>query len=148
MKQLLITIAALVLAVSGEAQQSTPTTEAKTESVTAKAPDLLIHDTAGDGNIESVKNLLVAGADVNAKNEDGETPLDDAVRYKQTEIADLLRKHGGKTGKELKEINEEAGKIAMNGLKFILIMFGFAGLTFVIAKANQGASLRDMDTSE
>ena len=181
MKQLLITISALVLAVSGEAQQSTPTTEAKTESVTAKAPDLLIHDTAGDGNIESVKNLLVAGVDVNAKNEDGDTPLHrasvkgrkkiielllakgadvnaqctigltalDMARYhKKFKIVELLRKNGGKTGKELKELNDEAGKIAMNGLKFILIMFGFAGLTFVIAKANQGASLRDMDTSE
>tara|TARA_B000000460_G_scaffold233697_1_gene193609 strand:+ start:637 stop:762 length:126 start_codon:yes stop_codon:yes gene_type:complete len=37
---------------------------------------------------------------VNAKYLDGDTPLDVAERY--TEIADLLRKHGGKTKKELK----------------------------------------------
>jgi hypothetical protein len=31
-----------------------------------------------------------------------ETLLDQAVRLKQTKAADLLRKHGGKTGEELK----------------------------------------------
>jgi ankyrin repeat protein len=39
---------------------------------------------------------------VNAKNEDGETPLDYAISRSHPEIADLLRKHGGKTGEELK----------------------------------------------
>jgi ankyrin repeat protein len=39
---------------------------------------------------------------VNAKIEDGKTPLDLAIHLKRTEIADLLRKHGGKTGEELK----------------------------------------------
>ena len=29
-------------------------------------------------------------------------PLDTAILGKRTEIADLLRKHGGKTGEELK----------------------------------------------
>jgi len=39
---------------------------------------------------------------VNANWEDGSTALDDAIKYKRTETADLLRKHGGKTGAELK----------------------------------------------
>ena len=30
------------------------------------------------------------------------TPLDVAIQLKRTEHADLLRKHGGKTGEELK----------------------------------------------
>jgi len=30
------------------------------------------------------------------------TPLDVAIELKRTEMADLLRKHGGKTGEELK----------------------------------------------
>ena len=30
------------------------------------------------------------------------TPLDYAIKYNRTEIIDLLRKHGGKTGEELK----------------------------------------------
>ena len=42
------------------------------------------------------------GADVNAKDKDGETPLNWAIKNKHTETADLLRKHGGKTGEELK----------------------------------------------
>jgi hypothetical protein len=32
----------------------------------------------------------------------GETPLDEVVLVSNPEIADLLRKHGGKTGEELK----------------------------------------------
>ena len=32
----------------------------------------------------------------------GETPLDFAISNDLTEIADLLRKHGGKTAEELK----------------------------------------------
>jgi ankyrin repeat protein len=39
---------------------------------------------------------------VNAKNKGGRTPLDSAIAFKHTETADLLRKHGGKTGEELK----------------------------------------------
>ena len=33
---------------------------------------------------------------------DGNTPLDWAIKYDETETADLLRKHGGKTAEELK----------------------------------------------
>ena len=46
--------------------------------------------------------LIAKGADVNAKDEDGETPLDRAIDLEHTEVADLLRKHGGKTAEELK----------------------------------------------
>jgi ankyrin repeat protein len=41
-------------------------------------------------------------ADMNAKNDEGRTPLDEAVEWDKPEIADLLHKHGGKTGAELK----------------------------------------------
>jgi len=40
------------------------------------------------------------GADVNVKGDDGETTLDLANQ----ETADFLRKHGGKTRKELKDV--------------------------------------------
>ena len=46
--------------------------------------------------------VIDSGADVNTKDDKGRTPLDWAILNKQTEIADLLRKHGGKTGEELK----------------------------------------------
>jgi len=39
---------------------------------------------------------------VNAKNKNGDTPIDFAVRGNQTATIDLLRKHGAKTGEELK----------------------------------------------
>jgi hypothetical protein len=39
--------------------------------------------------------------------DDGRTPLDVAIKIKRTETADLPRKHGGKTGEELKaEVNK------------------------------------------
>ena len=48
---------------------------------------------------KEIAELLIAeGADVNAKRVDDKTPLD----YAEIKTADLLRKHGGKTGEELK----------------------------------------------
>ena len=138
MKQLLITIAALVLVGCGPS-----------------VPDNDLQEAAGLGNIEAVKQHLAAGVDVNGwgdkgneatplyyaaqsghkeiaelliandadvnlrsgmiiKTEDGDageqmaqksmnnrTPLDMAILFDHTEIADLLRKHAGKTGEEL-----------------------------------------------
>jgi ankyrin repeat protein len=56
--------------------------------------------------VEIAKLLIVKNADVNAKDVEGQTPLDWAEEEKHKEIADLLRKHGGKTYEEL----EAAGK--------------------------------------
>ena len=54
------------------------------------------------GHKEVVELLIAKGADVNAKGDGGTTPLDRAIINDETEIADLLRKHGGKTGEKLK----------------------------------------------
>jgi hypothetical protein len=113
MKSILVSIVAALLVVGcGESQQLAPAPEAKPvepvaeasqpEPTTAKAPDISIHKAAEDGNIEAVKQHLAAGTDVNAKDDDGYTPLDYAVPAGKEETADLLRKHGGKTGEELK----------------------------------------------
>ena len=68
-----------------------------------------LHEATDWRHEEIVELLIAAGADVNAKlevrvhpHEKGETPLDWAIRFRKTEIADLLRKHGGKTAEELK----------------------------------------------
>ncbi len=53
----------------------------------------------GGFHIKVVELFIAKGADVNAKDDNGKTPLDVARHPK---IADLLRKHGGKTGEELK----------------------------------------------
>ncbi len=58
-----------------------------------------LHEAASEGHKTIVELLITEGANVNAKDQDGETPIDAAAK---PEIADLLRKHGGKTGAELK----------------------------------------------
>ena len=119
MKQLLITIAAVVLVGCGESQQSAPEeakpvdavtevpsrlpspaelqpAETVTEAVnpeppTGKAPDISIHDAVIKVDIEAVKQHLSAGTDVNEKDEDGYTPLQHAA-FK--EVAELLIENG------------------------------------------------------
>jgi ankyrin repeat protein len=50
------------------------------------------------GRKEIAGLLITKGADVNAKDKVGDTPLD----WADGETANILRKHGGKTGDELK----------------------------------------------
>ena len=61
-----------------------------------------LHYAAANGHKEIAELLIEKGADLNAKDEDGGTPLDVAISFNRTEIAALLRVIGGKTGDELK----------------------------------------------
>jgi len=70
----------------------------------------LINFAVAAGDIEAVKKFLAVGADVNwvpgsppfRFNMHIYSPLDLAKKLKHTEIEELLRKHGGKTRKELR----------------------------------------------
>ena len=72
-------------------------TEVNAKGGTGRTP---LHWAAIESHKEIAELLIAEGADVNAKTNDGKTPLDEAINpfYKKTEIANLLRKHGGKHG--------------------------------------------------
>ena len=59
-----------------------------------------LHKAASSGQNEIVKQLIAQGADLNALDATLSTPLDRAKRRPLT--AAILRKHGAKTGEELK----------------------------------------------
>ena len=61
-----------------------------------------LHYAVAMSHKEIAEELLVNGADVNAKDIGGDTPLDVAMSGNDKKIADLLRKLGGQTGEELK----------------------------------------------
>jgi ankyrin repeat protein len=113
MKKLLTTIAAVLLVGCGELSNELLLNAAEAGNIEAIKQHLAtgtdvnakdkyggtpLHYAAFHGHKETVELLIAEGADVNAKDEDGETPRDEAYG----ETFDLLRKHGGKTGEELK----------------------------------------------
>ena len=68
-----------------------------------------LHYAAQAGHLDIVELLLAKGAEVNMTIQveggifNGKTPMDRAHSFNHTKIADLLRKHGGKTGEEFAE---------------------------------------------
>jgi cytohesin len=72
----------------------------------AKSRETTLHTVArsySEKHASKVCELLIAsGAKVNELNVKGQTPLDEALANKRTKTAEVLRKHGGQTGEELK----------------------------------------------
>jgi multidrug efflux pump subunit AcrA (membrane-fusion protein) len=68
-------------------------------NVKAVGGGTLLFIAAHEGHREVAELLIAEGADVNETNSSGETPLD----WAKGETVNLLRKHGGKTGEELKD---------------------------------------------
>ena len=81
MRQLLITIAAVVLVGCGEPQPPEP-------------PSISISKAASTGNIEAVKQHLASGGDVNTTDMIRRTPLHRAAEYDHMGIAKLLIANG------------------------------------------------------
>ena len=92
MKLLLTTIAAVLLVGRKPSQEQ-------------EVKDMMLQQAAGRGKTEIVKQYLKKGADVNAKDVNGKTPLDIATHPENPNdtaaTAGLLREHSGKTGEEL-----------------------------------------------
>ena len=61
-----------------------------------------LHRATNQGYMEIVELLIAKGADVNATDMYRRTPLDMVIGLRRAATIDLLRKHGGKTGRELK----------------------------------------------
>ena len=65
-----------------------------------------LHHAALKGHMEIAELLIANGADVNSLNEDKKTPLDllsaNELKGVKAKTAIFIRKHGGKTGEELK----------------------------------------------
>ena len=134
MKLLITTIAAVLVVGCGESQSPDPTTakapdisihdaakigniEAVKQHLAAGADvnalknktyeETPLRWAAWGGHKEIVELLIAKGADVNAKEKYGGTPLDAAIQSRKfpkghPEVAELLRKHGAKTAEELK----------------------------------------------
>ena len=62
----------------------------------------LLHIASVQGDKQLVRLLISEGAQLNVKNNRAMTPLDVSIKFKRTETINLLRKHGGKTGEEMK----------------------------------------------
>jgi cytohesin len=88
-----------------------------------------LHAAASWGHKEVAELLIAKGADLNAMHVTGGTPLDsaeraiiylpefyerseDKIKAEKKETADLLRKHGGKTGEELEAAGKPAEPVA------------------------------------
>ena len=120
MKHLLITIAALVLVGCGPSVDEfrkaafDQDIEAVKQAIAGgvnvnvknKKEETSLHTASWYGHKEIAKLLIANVVDVNAKDHKGETSLDFATnpenQFKSEEFIELLRKHGGKTAKELK----------------------------------------------
>ena len=109
-----------------------------------------LHYAALKGHKEVAELLIDKGADVHAKGDDGKTPIDFATHPDNpnaaAEIADLLRKHGGKTGAELALIPRlEYGK---NQWPFDFSFTAKKGKTYVVEVTQDFKQWGELETIE
>jgi len=105
-------------------------------------PDISIHDAAGEGNIEAVKQHIAAGTDVDAKTR-GETPLLWAARFGQSQVAELLIAEGADVNAKNVVGQTPLHCAAMAGHKEIIELLIAAGAD-VNAKTKRGDTPLDL----
>ncbi|KAL3049158.1 hypothetical protein OYC64_008603 [Pagothenia borchgrevinki] len=87
-----------------------------------------LHIAACEGHLKLVKYLLSHGATVYAKDRYGDTPLCNAVRFRQKEVVKLLRKTGAHFSRdELEEAGTELCSLAASGDMEGLEIWSLAG---------------------
>ena len=93
-----------------------------------------LHYAAEGGYNEIVELLIDKGANVNAKDENGATPQDLAIQFKEFETASLLRKHGGKHETiHSADVSDEDGSRHRNFVySFLWFILGVMSLAFFI----------------
>jgi hypothetical protein len=136
------------------AQQSSPPAEAepvesvaevaKQEPTTAKAPDISFWKAAMNGNIKAVKQQLAAGADVNAKDGIGWTPLHSAAGRGRKEVNELLIANGADVNAKDNWGMTPLHRAAEMGRKEIAELLIAAG-TYVNAKDKRGRTPLDLN---
>ena len=81
----------------------------------SEPPDISMWDAAEAGNIETVKQHLAAGTDVNAKDDKfGTTPLHSAAGAGRKEIVELLITEGADVNAKLVSDGPHKGKTPLN----------------------------------
>jgi cytochrome c biogenesis protein CcmG/thiol:disulfide interchange protein DsbE len=132
MRRLVIPISILLLLASFS---TVPTFAGANE----EKPTNPLHQAAADGDISQVKSLISRGADVNAKDELGQTPLQIAKSRGHADVVELLHRH------EAKEPTSAGTPDRISSLRPVPRDSRGRTESLVIAKAAPSFTLRDLN---